>query len=38
LAPSCTTSAPFILALTLGVRFRNSFAKGLDEALVLQKG
>jgi hypothetical protein len=38
MAPSCTTSAPFVLAPILGVRFGNSFVEGSDEALVLPKG
>jgi hypothetical protein len=38
MAPSRTTSALFVLAPTSGVRFGNSFAKGLDETLVSPKG
>jgi hypothetical protein len=38
MALSCTTSAPFVLAPTSGVRFRNSFTKRSDEVLVSPKG
>jgi hypothetical protein len=38
LEPTCTASAPSSMVPNLGVRFRNSFAERLDEALVLSKG
>ena len=38
LAPTCTSSAPSLLAPTKGARFGNSFEKGPDVDLVLSLG
>jgi hypothetical protein len=37
-APTCTTSAPFVLAPTSGVRSGNSFMEESDEELVPPRG